>query len=68
MHLNLKTKEIMNSFGPGVVITALLVTTAFTIYYLIKTKHIEQMAKIESGMIDKEVKNYGIISFFIKVI
>lgn len=51
----------MNSFGPGVVITALLVTTAFTIYYLIKTKHIEQMAKIESGMIDKEVKNYGII-------
>ena len=49
----------MNLLGPGVVITSLLATVTFTVYYLIKTKHIEQMAKIESGMIDKEIKNYG---------
>ena len=44
----------MNTFGPGIVIIALLVSAAFTVYYLIKTKHIERMAKIESGMIDQE--------------
>ena len=49
----------MNTFGPGIVITALLATAAFTIYYLIKTKHIELMAKIESGMLDKELKDSG---------
>jgi len=49
----------MNTLGPGIVITALLATAAFTIYYLIKTKHIERMAKIESGMIDKDFKDSG---------
>ncbi|MDY7395620.1 DUF6249 domain-containing protein [Aureibaculum sp. 2210JD6-5] len=49
----------MKLLGPSLVIVVLLATVAFTIYYLIKTRHIEQMAKIESGIIDKEIKNYG---------
>lgn len=49
----------MNTLGPGFVIVALLATAAFTIFYLIKSKHIERMAKIENGMIDQEFKDSG---------
>lgn len=36
--------------GSEFVIFGFLATTAFTIYHLIKSKHIEQMTKIENGM------------------
>jgi len=47
----------MNALGPGFVITALLGAAAFTIFYIIKSKHIERMARIENGMSDDESKN-----------
>lgn len=40
--------------GSEFVIIGFLATAAFTIYYLIKSKHIEQMAKIENGMASED--------------
>lgn len=43
--------------GSEFVIIGFLATAAFTIYYLIKSKHIEQMAKIEHGMADQDASS-----------
>lgn len=37
-------------FGPGIVLITLFISTAVTLYYLIKARHIERMAKIENGI------------------
>lgn len=44
--------------GSEFVIIGFLATAAFTIYYLIKSKHIEQMAKIEHGMDSQEESTF----------
>lgn len=36
--------------GPGVIFSLLIVAVTITIYYLIRSKHIENMAKIEHGI------------------
>ena len=40
--------------GSEFVIIGFLAAAAFTIFYLIKSRHIEQMAKIEHGIIGEE--------------
>lgn len=40
--------------GSEFVIIGFLATAAFTIYYLIKSKHLEQMAKIEHGIASED--------------
>ena len=40
--------------GPGLVVIGFLASAAFTIFYLIKSRHIERMAKIEHGIIGDE--------------
>lgn len=44
--------------GPEIVIIGFLATAAFTIYYLIKSKHIEQMARIEHGMANENESTF----------
>lgn len=41
----------------AIVVIALIAAVVFSIFYLIKSKHLERMAKIESGMIDQEFKD-----------
>ncbi len=43
----------------AIVVIALIVAVVFSIFYLIKSKHLERMAKIESGMIDQDFKESG---------
>lgn len=40
----------------AIVVMVLIAATVFSIFYIIKSKHIERMAKIESGMIDQDYK------------
>ncbi|WP_257670868.1 DUF6249 domain-containing protein [Parapedobacter tibetensis] len=40
--------------GIGLVIVAFLVTAAFTIFYVVKSRHIERMSKIEHGIISDD--------------
>ncbi len=55
--------------GSEFVIIGFLATVTFTVYYLIKSKHIEQMAKIEHGIAEEDesymksnlILNLGII-------
>lgn len=44
--------------GSEFVIIGFLATAAFTIYYLIKSKHAEQMAKIEHGIVNEDESNF----------
>ncbi len=44
--------------GSEFVIIGFLATAAFTIYYLIKSKHTEQMAKIEHGITSEDESNF----------
>ena len=43
----------------AIVVMALIAAAVFSIFYIIKSKHIERMAKIESGMIDQDLKDFG---------
>ncbi|WP_298548598.1 DUF6249 domain-containing protein [uncultured Aquimarina sp.] len=45
----------------AIVVMALIAAVVFSVFYIIKSKHIERMAKIESGMIDEEFKDSGTI-------
>lgn len=47
--------------GVEIVIIGFLASAAFTIYYLIKSKHIEQMAKIEHGITEDDVPKSNLI-------
>ena len=40
--------------GPGIVLSMLVVASTITIYYLIRSKHIENMAKIEHGIVEAD--------------
>lgn len=40
--------------GPGIVLVALVVSTSFTIFYMIKSRHLESMARIEHGIAREE--------------
>ncbi len=44
--------------GSEFVIIGFLATAAFTIYYLIKSKHTEQMAKIEHGIANEDEPDF----------
>jgi hypothetical protein len=50
--------------GPEIAILGFLAAAAFTIFYLVKSRHIERMAKIEHGIIKEEPgeKNYLILN------
>lgn len=41
----------------AIVVIILIAAVVFSVFYLIKSKHLERMAKIESGMIDEDFKN-----------
>lgn len=44
--------------GSEFVIIGFLASAAFTIYYLIKSKHTEEMAKIEHGMANEDESDF----------
>lgn len=55
---------------PGLAILVLILTTGFTIYYIVKSRHLERMYRIEHGMMDpineepnKFLLNWGIFLF-----
>lgn len=58
--------------GPGVIFSLLIVAVTITIYYLIRSKHIENMAKIEHGIAEEDkmaslrfILNLGIFLCFL---
>jgi len=40
--------------GPGIIFLLLVIASTITVYLLIRTRHIENMAKIEHGIIQEE--------------
>lgn len=44
--------------SPGLVIIAFLATAAFTIFYLIKSRQIERLAKIEHGIMTDDKQSH----------
>lgn len=60
--------------GPGVIFSLLIVAVTITIYYLIRSKHIENIAKIEHGIAEDNkmaslrfILNLGIFLCFLGV-
>jgi len=45
--------------GPAVVLVLLTLSTMFTLFFLIKSKHEEMMAKIEHGIVDSSKDTYN---------
>ncbi|SEK94260.1 hypothetical protein SAMN04487910_1533 [Aquimarina amphilecti] len=58
IYINIKNENKMND-PVAIVVIALIAAAVFSIFYIIKSKHLERMAKIESGMIDQEFKDSG---------
>ncbi len=40
--------------GPTTVVSLLIISVAFSIYYFLRSRHIERMARIDKGLTDKD--------------
>jgi len=54
----------MMDLGPGIILTTLFISTAFTLYFLIRASHLESMAKIERGLVGSKMKNNNKDKYF----